>query len=198
MRSSRRSVRVPRHTVAFIITDDDRIFEAVSQGCLRVEPIRMYEAYLRNFEIDRDAGRAVKFTLKDYQHERSYRSSTTSRERVACTTIRRNRKSRRSLADCDDRRWQDGDGGRRDRGALLRRNETSTSTADPGAVVIWFSDDPNLNDQTRIRLMQASDKLTYDRLVTIKPPFSVPAHAPYGVLLEHAASVAHIAADARR
>lgn len=46
--------------------------------------------------------------------------------------------------------------------------------ADPTAVVVWFSDDPNLNDQSRSRLMQASDKLTSDRLVTIKPPFSVP------------------------
>ena len=46
--------------------------------------------------------------------------------------------------------------------------------ADPTAVVIWFSDDPNLNDQSRSRLMQASDRLTSDRLVTIKPPFSVP------------------------
>jgi hypothetical protein len=49
---------------------------------------------------------------------------------------------------------------------------------DPGAVVIWFSDDPNLNDQTRMRLMQASDKLTHDRLVTIKPPFSVAVLEP--------------------
>lgn len=46
--------------------------------------------------------------------------------------------------------------------------------ADPTATVIWFSDDPNLNDQSRSRLMQASDKLTSDRLITVKPPFSVP------------------------
>jgi len=46
--------------------------------------------------------------------------------------------------------------------------------ADPTAVVVWFSDDPNLNDQSRTRLMQASDKLTSDRLITVKPPFSVP------------------------
>jgi type III restriction enzyme len=45
---------------------------------------------------------------------------------------------------------------------------------DPGAVVIWFSDDPNLNEQTKRRLVQASEKLTYDRLVTIKPPFATP------------------------
>src|ERR1700733_13486289 len=62
--------------------------------------------------------------------------------------------------------------------ALFHGDDEYDFDADPGAVVIWFSDDPNLNDQTRIRLMQASDKLTYDRLVTIKPPFSVPLLQP--------------------
>ncbi|MHA7985050.1 DEAD/DEAH box helicase [Rathayibacter sp. CAU 1779] len=49
---------------------------------------------------------------------------------------------------------------------------------DPGAVVIWFSDDPNLNEQTKRRLEQASEKLSYDRLVTIKPPFAMPTLEP--------------------
>lgn len=44
---------------------------------------------------------------------------------------------------------------------------------DPGAVVIWFSDDPNLNDQSRFRLMQASEKLTWNRLVHVRPPFAM-------------------------
>ena len=44
---------------------------------------------------------------------------------------------------------------------------------DPGAVVIWFSDDPNLNDQSRFRLMQASEKLTWQRLVHVRPPFAM-------------------------
>jgi adenine-specific DNA-methyltransferase len=43
----------PSATVAFIITDDDSLFEAVALGLpVGVEPIRMYDAYLRNFEID--------------------------------------------------------------------------------------------------------------------------------------------------
>ena len=62
--------------------------------------------------------------------------------------------------------------------ALFYGNDELDFDPDPGAVVIWFSDDPNLNDQTRMRLMQASDKLTHDRLVTIKPPFSVPILEP--------------------
>lgn len=52
---------------------------------------------------------------------------------------------------------------------------------DPGAVVIWFSDDPNLNEQTKRRLVQASEKLTYDRLVTIRPPFALPRLEPQRV-----------------
>ncbi|MBM9458771.1 DEAD/DEAH box helicase family protein [Nocardioides sp. zg-536] len=42
---------------------------------------------------------------------------------------------------------------------------------DPGAVVIWFSDDPSLNEQTKDRLRQASEKFTYDQLVTVQFPF---------------------------
>lgn len=37
---------------------------------------------------------------------------------------------------------------------------------DPGAVILWFSDDPSLNEQTRARLMQVSDKISgYDMRV---------------------------------
>lgn len=49
---------------------------------------------------------------------------------------------------------------------------------DPGAVVIWFSDDPNLNEQTRMRLLEASDKLSHSHLVTIEPPFDQPRLEP--------------------
>jgi type III restriction enzyme len=45
-------------------------------------------------------------------------------------------------------------------------------------VVIWFSDDPSLNDQTRLRLIEASDKLLHSDLVTIAPPFSRPRLDP--------------------
>lgn len=58
--------------------------------------------------------------------------------------------------------------------ALFFGNDELDFDADPGAVVIWFSDDPNLNQQTRTRLMQASEKLDYSRLVTIEYPFSMP------------------------
>ena len=44
--------------------------------------------------------------------------------------------------------------------------------ADPGAVVIWFSDDPSLNEQSKYRLMEAADKLTVSDLVTVESTFS--------------------------
>jgi type III restriction enzyme len=55
--------------------------------------------------------------------------------------------------------------------ALFWGSEKFEVTPDPGAVVIWFSDDPNLNEQTKDRLRQASEKFTHDQLVTIKHPF---------------------------
>jgi len=55
--------------------------------------------------------------------------------------------------------------------ALFFGNADLEFDPDPGAVVIWFSDDPNLNEQTRMRLLEASDKLTHTHLVTIEPPF---------------------------
>jgi hypothetical protein len=57
--------------------------------------------------------------------------------------------------------------------ALFFGSDRFDFQADPSAVVIWFSDNPNLNEQSRYRLMQASEKLTHNRLVVVKPPFSV-------------------------
>ena len=62
--------------------------------------------------------------------------------------------------------------------ALFYGNDTFDFPGDPGAVVIWFSDDPNLNDQTKFRLMEASDELTFTDLVTIEPPFAKPRLDP--------------------
>jgi adenine-specific DNA-methyltransferase len=43
----------PEITTVFIVTDEDRLFQAlVRQLPEHVEPVRLYEAYLRNFEIE--------------------------------------------------------------------------------------------------------------------------------------------------
>ena len=62
--------------------------------------------------------------------------------------------------------------------ALFWGNEAFGFDPDPGAVVLWFSDDPNLNEQTRNRLMQASEKFSYENLVRIEPPFAQPRLNP--------------------
>ncbi|MDP5184389.1 site-specific DNA-methyltransferase [Blastococcus sp. BMG 814] len=43
--------------IAFIVTDEDRLFESVVRDLPEhVEPVRLYEAYLRNFEIESGRG----------------------------------------------------------------------------------------------------------------------------------------------
>ncbi len=56
--------------------------------------------------------------------------------------------------------------------ALFHGNDEYDFDADPGAVVIWFSDDPSLNEQTRFRLMEASDRIRHTDMVVVEHPFS--------------------------
>jgi type III restriction enzyme len=44
----------------------------------------------------------------------------------------------------------------------------------PGAVVLWLSDDPSLNEQTRTKFMEASERFHPTNTVMIEPPFSLP------------------------
>lgn len=52
--------------------------------------------------------------------------------------------------------------------ALFYGSDDYEFDADPSAVVVWFSDDPALNEQTRFRLMEASDRLPHGDLVVIE------------------------------
>ncbi|MCB2212929.1 DEAD/DEAH box helicase family protein [bacterium] len=57
--------------------------------------------------------------------------------------------------------------------ALFFGNDDYDFEPDPGAVVIWFSDDPALNEQSRFRLYEASDTLLiYDQLVVVENTFN--------------------------
>ncbi|ROR55065.1 type III restriction/modification enzyme restriction subunit [Luteococcus japonicus] len=58
--------------------------------------------------------------------------------------------------------------------ALFNGSDEFEFEQDETAVVIWFSDSPELNAQTKQRLMDASDKLVRSDLVTIEPPFAQP------------------------
>lgn len=55
--------------------------------------------------------------------------------------------------------------------ALFHGDDIFDFDADTGAVVIWFSDDPALNEQTRFRLMEASDRIRND-LVVVQNTFN--------------------------
>ena len=56
--------------------------------------------------------------------------------------------------------------------ALFYGDEMFDFEADPTATVIWFSDDPSLNEQTRFRLLEAADKLDFSDLVVVENTFS--------------------------
>jgi len=55
---------------------------------------------------------------------------------------------------------------------LFFGNDDFDYEPDPGAVVIWFSDDPSLNEQSRWRLQEASDKLTVSDLLNVGNSFN--------------------------
>jgi len=55
--------------------------------------------------------------------------------------------------------------------ALFHGDDTFDFEADPGAVVIWFSDDPSLNAQSHFRLREASDRLNLSDLVIVQNTF---------------------------
>lgn len=56
--------------------------------------------------------------------------------------------------------------------ALFHGDDGFDFDRDPGAVVIWFSDDPSLNEQTRFRLMESSDRLRHTDLVVVENTFN--------------------------
>lgn len=62
--------------------------------------------------------------------------------------------------------------------ALFHGDDGYEFDRDPGAVVIWFSDDPSLNEQTRFRLMESSDRLLHTDLVVVENTFNRPKFEP--------------------
>ncbi|MGI9097025.1 MAG: DEAD/DEAH box helicase family protein [Solirubrobacteraceae bacterium] len=56
--------------------------------------------------------------------------------------------------------------------ALFEGNDDFDFEADTGSVVLWFTDDPSLNEQTRFRLMEAGDRIPRSRLVVIENTFN--------------------------
>ena len=64
--------------------------------------------------------------------------------------------------------------------ALFFGSDEFDFTGDPGAVVLWFSDDPALSEQSRARIQAASSELDH-RLRVVTTTFSEPAFRPGNV-----------------
>src|SRR5437868_13503843 len=62
--------------------------------------------------------------------------------------------------------------------ALFHGDDNYDFDADPRAVVIWISDDPSLNEQTRFRLMASSDRLRSTDMVAVVNAFHRPRFMP--------------------
>ena len=54
--------------------------------------------------------------------------------------------------------------------ALFHGNDDYKVEPDPGAVVIWLSDDPSLNAQSRYRLQQCADRIAWSELLAQAGP----------------------------
>lgn len=65
--------------------------------------------------------------------------------------------------------------------ALFEGSEEFEIDGDPTAVVLWVTDDPNLNEQTRYRIMEASDRLGPSRLIVIGEKFDAEHLSPGNV-----------------
>lgn len=110
----------------------------------------------------------MKFTLKDYQEE----AVKEVLDRMDDARDRWHRKSKKSAFSLSA---TTGSGKTVIAAAAIEAlffgNDDFNFEADPGAVVIWFSDDPSLNEQSKWRLQQASDKLTVSDLITVESTF---------------------------
>ena len=56
--------------------------------------------------------------------------------------------------------------------ALFAGNADYDFDSDPGAALLWFTDDPSLNEQTRFRLLDAADQIAHSRLVVVENTFN--------------------------
>lgn len=117
----------------------------------------------------------MKFTLKDYQEE------------AVSEVLERLRRARRRWRD--DREVQafsltapTGAGKTIMAAAVFEAifhgDDGFEFDADPGAVVVWFSDDPSLNEQTRFRLREASDRLNWTDLHVVENSFNREKFSP--------------------
>lgn len=110
----------------------------------------------------------MKFTLKDYQDEavrdvlenlRDARDFWRSRKRKSAFSLTATTGAGKTVMAAAVLE------------ALFHGDDNYDVEPDQGAVVIWFSDDPSLNEQSRFRLLEASDRLSISDLVVVQNTF---------------------------
>lgn len=116
----------------------------------------------------------MKFTLKDYQRD-AVRDALSNLRKARCLWQGESDKTAFSLTAVTG-------AGKTVMAAaafeaLFHGDDEFDFDADPGAVVIWFSDDPSLNEQTRFRLMEASDRINHTDMVVVENTFNHPRFA---------------------
>jgi type III restriction enzyme len=62
--------------------------------------------------------------------------------------------------------------------ALFHGDDSHDFDSDTGAVVIWLSDDPSLNEQTRFRLIACADRLRSTDMIVVNNSFHQPRFEP--------------------
>lgn len=62
--------------------------------------------------------------------------------------------------------------------ALFGGDDDHDFEPDDGAAVLWFSDDPSLNEQTRYRLLEAADRIDFSDLVVVQNTFNQEEFSP--------------------
>lgn len=61
---------------------------------------------------------------------------------------------------------------------ILYGDVENDEPADSKAVIVWLTDDPNLNEQTRKKILEASDKIQPGQLVTVTDSLNQPEFKP--------------------
>ena len=142
--------------IAYIVTDDERRFQALARRLPEgVEAGPSVRVLSDQFRL-RQRKRGMKVTLKDYQDDavrdilanvrKARKRWREDKERHAFSLTAPTGAGKTVMAAAVFE-------------ALFHGDDGYDFDADPGAVVIWFSDDPSLNEQTRFRLMESSDRL---------------------------------------
>ena len=155
--------------MAFIVTDDDRGFQWCAANCQHVWKPCAYTSRISPTSRSTRARVAVRYTLKDYQNDavadvlarlKWARDDWHQRKSPVAFSLTATTGAGKTVMAASVIE------------ALFDGNPDYDFESDPGAVVLWFTDDPSLNEQTRFRLLDAADQIAHSRLVVIENTFN--------------------------